>query len=157
MLIATRYIVLRYSSIVYICVSVNPMDDPISDRDYRALAEFRRQLRIFLSFSEDAAALAGITAQQHQALLALRASPDSGLPVGELAEELRLRPHSASGLVDRLEKLGLVHRTTVTADRRRVPVALTKAGADKVAALATAHRSELRRLRPMLVKMLSDL
>ncbi|MEI5689141.1 MULTISPECIES: MarR family winged helix-turn-helix transcriptional regulator [Sphingomonas] len=133
------------------------MDDPISDKDYRALAGFRRQLRTFLSFSEDAAVAAGITAQQHQALLALRASPDLALPVGELADQLRLRPHSASGLIDRLEKLDLVRRTAGTTDRRSVTVVLTPAGANKIAALALTHRGELRRLRPLLLNILSDL
>ncbi|MBW6532657.1 MarR family transcriptional regulator [Sphingomonas sp. RRHST34] len=133
------------------------MDDLISDKDYRALAGFRRQLRTFLSFSEDAAVAAGITAQQHQALLALRASPDLALPVGELADQLRLRPHSASGLIDRLEKLDLVRRTAGTTDRRSVTVVLTPAGANKIAALALTHRGELRRLRPLLLNMLSDL
>ncbi|WP_322965747.1 MarR family winged helix-turn-helix transcriptional regulator [Sphingomonas fuzhouensis] len=132
------------------------MDDPISDRDYRALAGFRRQLRTFLSFSEEAAAQAGITAQQHQALLALRAAPDRALLIGELAEHLRLRPHSASGLVDRLEKLGLVRRATGV-DRRRVPVTLTEQGTETIATLAIAHRAELRRLRPLLMDMLSAL
>lgn len=136
---------------------IDAMDDLISDKDYRALAGFRRQLRTFLSFSEDAAVAAGITAQQHQALLALRASPDLALPVGELADQLRLRPHSASGLIDRLEKLDLVRRTAGTTDRRSVTVVLTPAGANKIAALALTHRGELRRLRPLLLNMLSDL
>jgi DNA-binding MarR family transcriptional regulator len=136
---------------------IEAMDDPISDKDYRALAGFRRQLRTFLSFSEDAAVAAGITAQQHQALLALRASPDLALPVGELADQLRLRPHSASGLIDRLEKLDLVRRTAGTTDRRSVTVVLTPAGANKIAALALTHRGELRRLRPLLLNILSDL
>lgn len=138
------------------CGMGHRMDDPISDRDYRALAGFRRQLRTFLSFSEEAAAQTGITAQQHQALLALRAAPDRALLIGELADHLRLRPHSASGLVDRLEKLGLVQRDRGT-DRRHVPVTLTHRGAETIATLALAHRAELRRLRPLLVEMLSEL
>ncbi|WP_202814882.1 MarR family winged helix-turn-helix transcriptional regulator [Aureimonas sp. N4] len=86
------------------------MSDPIDDEDYCALALFRRQLRSFLSFSEGAAAEAGLTAQQHQALLAIRAAAERSLPVGELADQLHLRPHSATGLVDRLARLGLVER-----------------------------------------------
>ncbi len=37
--------------------------------DYQTLAEFRYLLRQFLTFSESVARRAGLTAQQHQALL----------------------------------------------------------------------------------------
>ena len=133
------------------------MSDPIDDEDYRALALFRRQLRGFLSFSEEAAAQAGLTAQQHQALLAIRAAPDRSLPVGELADQLHLRPHSATGLVDRLARLGLVERQPGDGDRRRVCVALTVEGSTRIEALSAAHRHELRRLRPLLIEMLGRL
>lgn len=132
------------------------MTDPITDDDYRTLASFRRQLRGFLSFSEQAAVAAAIKPQQHQALLALRGAPDMTLSVGELADHLRLRPHSATGLVDRLEKLGLVRRTTGE-DRRRVTIMLSDAGMEKIASLTIAHRDELRRLRPLLMTMLDKL
>ncbi len=151
------YIALRYFSRPNACGMTAGMTDPIDDRDYRALAGFRRQLRTFLSFSEEAAAAAGLTAQQHQALLALRAAPERMLTVGELADHLRLRPHSASGLVDRLQKLDLVRRAPTGGDRRRVPVTLTDRGTDTIAQLALAHRDELRRLRPLLTAMLDAL
>ncbi|MET4898430.1 MarR family transcriptional regulator [Sphingomonadaceae bacterium jetA1] len=132
------------------------MADPITDDDYRALAEFRRQLRTFLSFSEQAASAAGITPQQHQALLALRGAPGMTLSVGALADHLRLRPHSATGLVDRLEKLDLICRTSGD-DRRKMMIGLSPAGMEKIRDLTTAHRAELRRLRPLLMDMLSAL
>ena len=63
--------------------------------DYRALAEFRYQLRRFVRFSEESARNAGLEPQQHQLLLAI-----TGMPAGEpatvkaLAERLQLRQNS---------------------------------------------------------------
>ena len=47
-------------------------DRPLSDADYRSLAEFRHALRRFLAFSEHAARDHGLTPSQHQLLLAIR-------------------------------------------------------------------------------------
>jgi len=44
----------------------------LSVAEYRALAEFRYELRRFLHFSERAARAAGLEPQQHQLLLALK-------------------------------------------------------------------------------------
>src|SRR3546814_12946245 len=82
----------------------------LQDGDYAALAEFRFALRQFQAFSSERAAQMGLTPQQHQALLALRAAPAQDATVGYVARRLLLKPHSATGLVDRLETLGLVPR-----------------------------------------------
>jgi DNA-binding MarR family transcriptional regulator len=126
------------------------MAEPLQDRDYQALAEFRLELRRFLRFSEQAALAAGIAPQQHQALLALRASPGSVILIGELAERLLLRSHSASELVDRLEAAGLVRRLAPDGDRRQVRIGITPAGEALLASLSAAHREELRRIEPLL-------
>jgi DNA-binding MarR family transcriptional regulator len=124
--------------------------DPVCDKDYETLARFRYELRHFLRFSEDAAAGAGLTPQQHQALLAIRAQPDGEMLVGTLADRLLLRPHSTTELVNRLEKLGLVERRQLVDDRRKVCVAITSHGRGVLGSLAASHRGELRRMRPML-------
>src|ERR1700727_1428449 len=94
--------------------------------DYTTLAEFRYLLRQFGAFSEEAARQAGLTAQQHQALLAIKGFPGrEELTVGELAERLNLKHHSVVGLVDRLMGRGLIQRQHDAADRRRVLIALT--------------------------------
>ncbi|MEO6753630.1 MAG: helix-turn-helix domain-containing protein, partial [Chthoniobacteraceae bacterium] len=75
----------------------------LSKSQYEVLAAFRFALRRFLRFSEDAATAAGITPQQHQALLAIKGFPARDrVTVGELAERLQIRHHSAVGLIDRL-------------------------------------------------------
>lgn len=133
------------------------MSDDIRDEDYQALASFRYELRRFLQFSEQAATAAGLSPQQHQAMLAIRAAPDRQMLVGELAERLLLKPHSASGLVDRLEKLDMVSRVPAPADKRQIVVTLTPTGDRLLRTLTAAHRDELRRLRPLLARLLSGL
>lgn len=110
--------------------------------DYRALAEFRYQIRRFLRFSEQAARRAGLEPAQHQLLLALKAH--AGRPtVGELAERMQLRHHSVVGLIDRLATSGLVRRSRAAADRRQVRVSLTPKGATVLGRLSLEHRAEL--------------
>jgi len=138
------------------------MSDPLTDEDYRRLAEFRYALRSFLAFSEKKAVLAGITAQQHQALLAIRAAPDGIMLIGELAERLQLKPHSATEHVDRLVRAGLVRREEKGidrqgADRRQVAIRLTPEGGELLASLSVVHREELRRIKPMLMELMARL
>src|SRR5438876_4543698 len=84
---------------------------PFADADYVALAHFRRSLRLFLSFSEDAARISGVTPKQHQAILAIRGlSNETGLSVGDLARHMTIQPHSAVELLNRLEDSGLINR-----------------------------------------------
>jgi DNA-binding MarR family transcriptional regulator len=125
--------------------------------DYTQLAEFRYLLRRFLDFSENEAAQAGVTAQQHQALLAIKGfAAREHATTGELAERLRIRHHSAVGLIDRLAAKNLVHRRTGANDRRRVLIELTPTAEALLASLSVAHHEELRRLSPLLRVLLAD-
>ena len=123
-----------------------PKPVTLTARDYRALAEFRHALRQFLAFSEEAAAEAGLTPAQHQALLAIKGMPAEGqVSVGDLAQWLGVRHHSCVGLVERLVALGLIAKQADPADRRRVFLQLTAKAERKLAALSAVHRDELRR------------
>jgi DNA-binding MarR family transcriptional regulator len=133
-----------------------PPRKTLIDADYRHLAEFRYFLRRFLAFSEDAARAAGLSPQQHQALLAIRGF-GGRLTVGELAERLAIKPHSAVGMADRLVEAGLVARRASARDRRQVVLSLTTAGTRKLAKLSKAHREELKRLAPLLAPLLNEL
>lgn len=126
---------------------------PLTETDYRHLAEFRFLLRQFLAFSEDAARKAGLSPQQHQALLAIRGS-GGRLTVGELAVRLAIKPNSAVGLADRLAEAELVTRRTDGKDRRRVELTLTPSANRKLSDLSQSHRAELKRLAPMLAPLL---
>lgn len=126
--------------------------------DYEALARFRHQLRLFLAFSEMAAQKAGLTPQQHQALLAIKgfSGPDP-VSIGDLARFLLIRHHTAVELVSRMEKLGLLSRVVDAEDGRRVLVLLTKKGERKLQALSRIHVEELRSVSPALGKILHSL
>jgi DNA-binding MarR family transcriptional regulator len=130
----------------------------IKKSDYEHLAAFRYGLRTFLRFSEQAAQAVGLTPQQHQAMLAIMGFPGrEQVTVGELAERLQVRHHSAVGLVDRLAAQGLVERSQDITDRRQVLVALTPRGKDILDQLVLAHRQELQRIQPNLEQLLSVL
>lgn len=126
----------------------------LNDADYAVLANFRYKLRQFLAFSESKAVELGLTPQQHQALLAIRAAASGEATIGFVARRLNLKPHSASGLVDRLEGLGLLVRNASPDDRRQAQLALTDPARELLARLTMTHREELRGLRPMLIELL---
>lgn len=132
----------------------------LSQKDYEALADFRYALRQFLRTSEAAAYEAGLTPQQHQGLLAIKGFPGPDpITVGDLAERLQFRPHSAVMLVDRLAASGLVERRQPAQanDQRQVHLALTARGASVLERLAEAHHKELCRLEPGLAALCAHL
>lgn len=130
----------------------------LAKADFETLAEFRYLLRHFGAFSEGAARQAGLTAQQHQGLLAIKGFPGrEQVTVGELAERLNLKHHSVVGLVDRLMRRGLIQRRHDAEDRRKVRVALTPKAESLLLELTLAHREELRRLAPLLNELLHRL
>lgn len=124
---------------------------------YRDLAEFRRQIRRFLYFSEATAKEHGLEAQQHQLLLAVHGLPEGASPtIREIAARLFIQHHSAVELVDRLEQTGAVKRRSGTQDKREVWVRLTPAGRAILRKLALAHRTELERSGPELARALES-
>lgn len=127
----------------------------VSKRQYETLAAWRRALRQFLHFSQEAARTAGIPPQQHQALLVMKGFPGRDyVTIGELAERLGLKHHSAVGLIDRLVKRQLVQREVAPSDRRRIEVRLTARGEALIERLSAVHLRELRQLRPELQRLL---
>lgn len=130
----------------------------LAKADYETLAGFRYLLREFAAFSEQAARRAGLTAQQHQTLLAIKGFPGrEQVTIGELAQRLGLRDHSVTGLVDRLVARGLLRRRYDRRDRRRVLVEVTPRAHTLLAKLSRAHRDELKRLAPLLRSLLGRL
>jgi DNA-binding MarR family transcriptional regulator len=124
--------------------------------EFRALAEFRYQIRIFLNGSEEAARNADLEPQQYMLMLALRGLPAGVEPsIRELAERMQLRHHSVVELVDRLEKRLLLRRERAKADRRQVVLHLTPRGERILTKLAKQRISELRTSAPALVRALT--
>jgi DNA-binding MarR family transcriptional regulator len=127
--------------------------EELTAADYRALAEFRYQIRRFLRFSEQAARRAGVAPRQHQLLLAVKAH--QGEPsVGEVAERLQLRHHTVVELIDRLADHGIVERSRAEVDRRQVCVRLTCKGEALLSNLSLDHRAELQSAGRVLVRAL---
>lgn len=135
------------------------MSADLSERDYQALARFRHALRVFLRFSEQAARSAGLTPTQHQLLLAIRGWSGNGEApsIRDVAEQLQLAHHSIVEQIDRAADAGLLSRNTDPADRRRQRLTLTLLGRETLAALASAHRDELRRFRDEMGEVLREL
>jgi DNA-binding MarR family transcriptional regulator len=131
-----------------------PDTEKLTDADYAALADFRYALREFLAFSEVQVAEYGLTPQQHQTLLAIRGAGAAPVTIGHVAERLILKPHSASGLVVRLEALGLLARKPSPLDGRQAVIELTSKARELLEHLSTIHREEIVRLRPLLKTLL---
>ncbi|HEV2388588.1 MAG TPA: MarR family transcriptional regulator [Candidatus Acidoferrales bacterium] len=127
----------------------------MTNEDYRALAEFRYQIRTFLNLSEQASRAAGLEPQHHQLLLALKGLPaGSRATVGYLAERLHLQHHSLVELIDRLESRRLVRRVRSRNDRRVVHIYITRRGEKVLGELSVHHRNLVRTAGPALVRSL---
>lgn len=127
--------------------------------EYEALAAFRHSLRRFLAFSEQNARSVGLTPQQHQALLSIKAGYGNrhSINVGELAAHLLIEKHSAAELVDRLEDAGLVKRGKSKADRRVVMLTVTAKGEKLLGALSKNNLNELRMAAPVVAALVKRL
>ncbi len=93
----------------------------------------------------------------------------AGVPLGGLAAKLHVSPRNVTGLVDHLERDGLVDRVPDPADRRSVLARLTGLGRERVDAmtggtfdwqqklLAGFTREELVELRHLCLKLVSNM
>lgn len=125
-----------------------------SDRDYQDLLAFRVSLRRFLRWSQEQAAAAGLTPQQHQLLLAIRGHPGTSPPtIGDIAEHLLVKHHSAVELIDRAVRAGLVERSLDEHDRRLARLSLTAHGRAVLRRLTEAHLDELHQLGPVVAQL----
>ena len=121
----------------------------MSDEEYRRLAQLRHGQRQFLHWSAAQAHRAGLTPTQHQLLLGIRASAQPGGPtIGEIAEFLLIRHHSAVELVDRAAGAGLVIRHRDERRQATVRLSLTDRGTATLRSLTEIHFRELAELAP---------
>lgn len=92
-----------------------------------------------------------------------------GLPLGVIAAKLLVSPRNVTGLIDNLERDGLVARVPDPADRRSVLARLTAEGHERVAAmsegtvrwqqslLAGFSAEELAQLRHLCLKLVTNM
>ncbi len=131
------------------------MEKTLDLPDYRALAELRYQVRLFLHFSEKAAGKLGLEPQQHQLMLAIKGLPPRMRPtIGTLAVRMQIQHHSTVELVNRLSSRGLVRRSRSDNDRRQVLLGLTPKGEKMLRELSVGHKAELSSQGPALVAAL---
>lgn len=105
----------------------------------------------------------GLTCSQYNVLRILRGAGDP-LPVQEIAGRMIQPVPAMTGLIDRLEKVGLVERQRTAADRRVIHVVLSKQALTLLARLddpvlelhrallAGLNRDEVRQLNGLLEK-----
>jgi DNA-binding MarR family transcriptional regulator len=134
------------------------MSKKIRTAEFRALAELRYRIRLFLKEGDAAAREAGLEPQQYLLLLAIRGlAPEVPPKIQTFAERLALKHHSAVELVDRLEQRGLVRRTRSKEDRRQVLVSLLPRGEKLLERVVQQRIGELRASGRELVKAIDAL
>ena len=134
------------------------MSEKITAAEYRALAELRYRIRLFLRGGDATALSEGLEPQQYQMLLAIRGLEEGeSATVGTLAERLAIKHHSAVELIDRLEKRGFVKRLRDRGDRRQVQVILLLRGEKALASVVKERISELRATGNALVRAIEAL
>ena len=135
------------------------MDDRFDSSGDPAVAAFRRRLmRASLRLKRSVGTVihqAGMTGAQFFTLLRI---PDEGIPITKLAAKAWADPGNASGVVDRLEREGLVDRRPATGDRRVVQVHTTAAGRQRIGDIWPAYERGIRRVSsPLASGELSEL
>jgi DNA-binding MarR family transcriptional regulator len=117
----------------------------VTTSDFRALADLRYRIRLFLSEGDAAARREGLEPQQYLLLLAVRGLPEgTKATIQVLAERLMLKHNSTVELIDRLERHGHVCRSKSREDRRCVVVKLLPRGEKVVERVARERLTELR-------------
>ena len=130
----------------------------VADEDYEHLLAFRDGIRRFMHWSEEQARAVGLTAAQHQLLLAIRGHPGGEAPtVGDVAQHLLIRHHSAVELISRAETAGLVARRADPRNHRVVRLQVTADGQRRLTLLSALHLEELRRLQPTFSPLWAEL
>ncbi|HEY1772476.1 MAG TPA: MarR family transcriptional regulator [Gammaproteobacteria bacterium] len=115
----------------------------------RHQAVFVTALRDFESASREILREHKVTPKQYRAMLVIgTADTDHYLNMNALADKVGVRHNSAVGLINRLERAGLVQRLRTPADRRVASLSLTEKGAEALEQLADAHNQNLKRVSP---------
>lgn len=130
----------------------------VTNADYTRLLRMRTLLRQFEHWSAEQAAALGLTAGQHQLLLAIRGHEGTvGPTIGDVADYLLVRHNTAVELVNRTQELGLIDRHRDGDDHRVVRLSLTKEGRDRLNALSADHLEELSRLAAVVDELFATL
>ena len=108
---------------------------PLSEKEMRtveAMTAMRITARLTRQLMDRWAEKHGLSEGRLHVLFRLASAPDHQLPLGELADQLEVTPRNITGLIDHLERDGLVERIDDPADRRLTYARLTVAGGKRI-------------------------
>ena len=114
-----------------------------------AFASFIKTLGLLKRVMEPHFASFGLSSAQWGVLHTLHRCAADGVAaprLTDLGDCLIVRPASITGVVDRLQRMGLVARTASASDHRAKNVTLTAAGRDLVARVLEHHPAQVRRV-----------
>ena len=108
---------------------------PLSEKEMRAIeavTALRITARLSRQMMDRWAEKHGLSEGRLHVLFQLAGAPGHKLPLGELAERLDVTPRNVTGLIDHLERDGLVERVDDPDDRRSTYARLTVAGGKRM-------------------------
>jgi DNA-binding MarR family transcriptional regulator len=115
--------------------SIRSTRRPLSEREMRAveaLTALRVTARLTRQLMDRWAEKHGLSEGRLHVLFRLVGAPGHQLPLGELADQLEVTPRNITGLIDHLERDGLVERIDDPDDRRLTYARLTAAGGRRI-------------------------
>jgi DNA-binding MarR family transcriptional regulator len=113
-------------------------------RDLPLIAEWQRVTHLLLHAVEEELADLRLSAAETNALACFAGA--SARTVGELVAATGQRPSTLTGVLDRLERRGLIARAPNPADRRSIVIRLTPTGTTVAARVAAAFAAVEARL-----------
>lgn len=126
------------------------MSTPSASSAVRLAAEtweslFRSQVAVMRKL-QSGPAFKALPVKEYDVLFTLSRCPSGRLRLNEINDKVLLSQSSLSRLVDRLEKRGLVERTTAPDDGRGVLLALTDAGRELQKTIGREHVRDIATL-----------
>jgi len=103
---------------------------PFRTKSQEAILAIRRTADVLRRKLAPVTEAAGVTQQQYNVLRILRGAEPEGLPTLEISRRMIEHAPGITGLLDRLEKKGLVTRLRLSSDRRCVMCRISFAGLD---------------------------
>ena len=106
----------------------NPLDEAGDSAAAEALAALKVAARAIRVKMDRFAERHGLSEGRLFLLFQLARAPEHQLPLGEIADHLDVSPRNVTGLIDHLERDGLVERVHDLSDRRSIQARLTPRG-----------------------------
>lgn len=140
---ALSAIALERETVVPVPVATDPGADSVAQRAIDGL--MRTADRVAASLTGTLAAH-GLSSGRFALLMALSGARSAGLTPSDLADRIGVSRANVTGLLDGLQRDGLVIRQPHESDRRRLIVTLTAQGEARLADVMPPHRDNLERL-----------